>query len=204
MVPRHGGCDGLYPLSVSARALRLRYQACVYHAREEHILQCPHAPSCHCPGGFVGSVTTLVEHLAAAHSWPCTAEPSDDGSFGVDLRDGFNFLTAVSGAAKYLLLLDMASTPFVHIISAGWIRSVPAMASNSSAPATVDTTCDLELRFRDMRSQFQLQCTSPSNRLPDPNASFHRFFFPKYPGGSDKATLHVTAVISIDSSKTSI
>jgi E3 ubiquitin-protein ligase SIAH1 len=174
----------------------------VYHARQEHILQCPHAP-CYCPGnacGFVGSVTTLVEHLAAAHSWPCTAEPSADGSFGVDLRHGFNFLTAVRGGAKYLLLLDMASTRFVHIISAVWIRAVPAMASNSSAPATVDTTCDLELRLWDMRSQFQLQGTTPSNRLPDPNASFHRFFFPNYLGGSDKATLHVTAVISIHSS----
>ena len=69
----------------------------VYHAGEEHLRQCPHAP-CHCPAGdgcsFVGSVTTLVEHLTAAHSWPCTAEDRPGYTFDVNLRDGFNFLTA--------------------------------------------------------------------------------------------------------------
>ncbi|XP_066380695.1 putative E3 ubiquitin-protein ligase SINA-like 6 [Miscanthus floridulus] len=75
-----------------------------YHAREEHLLQCPHAP-CHCPGSnacsFVGPVATLIKHLTAAHGWSCTAEACDGASFGVYLRDGFNFVTTVRGSAHY-------------------------------------------------------------------------------------------------------
>jgi E3 ubiquitin-protein ligase SIAH1 len=181
-----------------------------YHAQEEHLLECPHAP-CGCPDdacGFVGTVATLVTHLKAAHGWPCTAEVSAGESFLVDLLVGFNFLTAVRGSAQYLLLLNMACTPFGHAISAVWISSLTAtMNINSSAPATSrNMTCELELCFMQFKhvqlqrgyyekSRFQVECICPSNGLPDPNDSF-QFFVPKCVGGNE-ALVHVTAVIFI-------
>jgi hypothetical protein len=144
-----------------------------------------------------------------AHSWPCTAEAHAGRAFGIDLRDGFNFLTAVRSSTKYLLLLNMASTPFGHAISVVRIRSLATMAVSSSGPwATNNTTCNLELIFSQfkhvpcghyLKSRFHVACTCPSNGLPDPNV-FFQFLVPKYVGGSNKAVVHVTVVISIVSS----
>jgi E3 ubiquitin-protein ligase SIAH1 len=179
----------------------------VYHAREEHILECPHGDGC----SFVGSVTTLVEHLKAAHSWPCTAEAYPGHKFDVKLCDGFNFLTAVRGSTKYLLLLNMASTPpFGRAISVVRLGSLAALGSKSLDPATRNTTSNLRLliqnylhnprgEYYQSSNKFQLECTCPSSGLPDPNASF-QFFIPKYVRGSDEATVLISATFFISSS----
>ena len=181
-----------------------------YHDRGRHARECAHAP-CRCPGGgcgFVGPAPALAEHAAADHSWPCAAEAAAGASFGVDLRDGFNLLTAVRGGAQHLLLLNVASTLFGRAISA--VRVLPQVAStgSSSAPAASGAKCELELMYwrykgflreHCLMSRFEVPSMDPSDALPDPSASF-QFFVPKSVRGHDDAGLHVNVVIAINSS----
>ncbi|PVH61788.1 hypothetical protein PAHAL_3G122100 [Panicum hallii] len=182
-----------------------------YHDRGRHARECAHAP-CRCPGrdcGFVGPAPALAEHAAAAHGWPCTAEAIAGCSFGVDLRDGFNLLTAVRGGAQHLLLLN-GSTPFGRAISA--VQVLPQVASTGSssaaAPAASGAKCELELHYWRYKgilrehclvSRFEVPSMDPSDALPDPSTSF-QFFVPKSVRGHDEAAVHVNVVISINSS----
>ena len=182
-----------------------------YHDRGRHARECAHAP-CRCPGGgcsFVGPAPALAEHAAADHGWPCAAEAAAGASFGVDLRDGFNLLTAVRGGAQHLLLLNVASTPFGRAISA--VRVLPQVASTGSSAASAAASsakCELELNYWRYKgflrehcliSRFEVPSMDPSDALPDPSASF-QFFVPKSVRGHDDAGLHVNVVIAINSS----
>ncbi|KAF8765992.1 hypothetical protein HU200_007927 [Digitaria exilis] len=173
-----------------------------YHDRERHAGECAHAPL-RCPGdacGFVGPAPALAEHAAAAHGWrPCAAEAIAGASFRVDLRDGFNLITAARGGAAYLFLLNVATTPFGRAVSV--VRLVP------QAPAWRSTTCELQLyyvRLKDFcrehyyqTSRFEVADMDPaSDELQDPSASF-QFLVPKCVSGYDEADFRVTVVITI-------
>ena len=200
-----------------------------YHDRERHAGECAHAP-CRCPasvGGaqgascaFAAPTGALVGHLAAAHGWPCTAEPdARRRPFAVALRDGFNFLSAARGGAQHLLLLlNVATSAFGRAVSAVQLRPrAAATASSSAAPVGRNNAkCELELKYSNypyqlypkghyQTSRFEVACTdgAASNDLPDPSASF-QFFIPKYAAagsGSDEeeAVFQVTAAIFIGS-----
>ncbi|WVZ96429.1 hypothetical protein U9M48_042067 [Paspalum notatum var. saurae] len=188
-----------------------------YHARERHARECAHAP-CRCPGdacAFSAPAAALADHLADAHGWPCTVEAEAGRSFGVDLRDGFNFVTAVRGGARYVFLLNVASTALGRAVSAvAAVAGATTMASSSAAPEAgrKATTCELELkcsryqygpcyqREHYQTSRFEVACTDGSNGLRDPNASF-QFFIPNYVAGSEseEAAFRVTAGVYINS-----
>ncbi|CAN6358582.1 unnamed protein product [Urochloa humidicola] len=187
-----------------------------YHDRERHARECPHAPY-RCPAegagcGFAGSAPALAEHVAAVHGWPCTTEPASHGCFGIDLRDGFNFLISSPrggggcSGAQHVLLLNVASTPFGRAVSV--VRARPQAATSISSPATASkTSCGIELRYTSyklamrehtQRSRIHVAWADLSAGLPDPRTSF-QFFVPKYAGGhgDDEAAFHVTALIAI-------
>ncbi|CAN6326730.1 unnamed protein product [Urochloa humidicola] len=185
-----------------------------YHDRERHARECPHAPY-RCPAagpcGFSGNAPALAEHVAAVHGWPCTTEPASHGFFGIDLRDGFNFLISDArggncGGAQHLLLLNVASTPFGRAVSV--VRARPQAATSISSPVTAsNTACGIELRYSSyklalrehtQRSRIHVAWADLSAGLPDPRTSF-QFFVPKYAGGhgDDEVAFHVSALIAI-------
>ncbi|TVU17615.1 hypothetical protein EJB05_33663, partial [Eragrostis curvula] len=176
-----------------------------YHYRERHARACAHAPY-RCPDKnclFLGSPAALLDHVAYAHGWPCTAEITTEGAFNVNLRDGFNFLTAVRGNHQFGILLNVARAPFGRAISAVRIR--PHATAVSSSPAV----CELELSYslnsndgdmcpsiHSQTSLFNVGCTDLSGGLRDPNVSFH-FVIPKYVPGHNEDFIEVTASFAI-------
>ncbi|KAL6608233.1 hypothetical protein ACP70R_041296 [Stipagrostis hirtigluma subsp. patula] len=187
-----------------------------YHDRERHARACEHAP-CHCPGeacGFAaGSTAALVDHFAAAHGWPCTAEHNSGVGFGVMLRDGFNFVTIGGGAAaaedqvaattttQYLFLLKVTrAPPFGRIITALCIhRRHPAIAA-AAATATVKLTYTRYMpsdmcRLHKQSSEFKVACTDLSGGLPDPSECF-QFVVPISVRGDDEAVTRVMMSIT--------
>nr|CAB3463969.1 unnamed protein product [Digitaria exilis] len=157
-----------------------------YHARDAHAVACPHAP-CHCPGDacvFAGSPEALAGHLAAAHSWPCTAVDGDGGGgTNVFLRDGFNFITAKGTKNDRFLMfvLDVKrAPPFGRAVAALCIH--PDRAATATLKLTyrgnnggcMHHMCSMHLQS----SEFKVACTDLADGVPDPSSSCFQFVVP--------------------------
>ncbi|KAL6897748.1 hypothetical protein ACP4OV_006707 [Aristida adscensionis] len=200
-----------------------------YHDRAAHARACAHAP-CRCPGGeacgfAAGSTAALVDHLAAAHDWPCTAEPRPGVSFAVDLRDGFNFVTATRYAAaaaddadqtaatatptpapattsQYLFLLNVAPAPPLG-------RSVTAFCVQRRHPAaTAMEAAMVKLTYTRYRpsdvcrsyhqsSEFKVACTDLSDGVPDPSECFQFIVQSAVRGDDDDDDAKTRVMVSI-------
>ncbi|GJN36016.1 hypothetical protein PR202_gb24839 [Eleusine coracana subsp. coracana] len=129
---------------------------------------CPDDEAC----GFVGSMAALLDHIAAAHDWPCIAETSPAGSFiFVDHRDGMKIVTQVRATAEHMLVLNVMRTPLGRAVYAFCVHPHPA--------ATVD---ELFLQYScvnfgsyhwyDQMSQAKTACTDLiSNRAASADSS---------------------------------
>lgn len=174
----------------------------VYHNREGHAQVCPHMP-CRCPGqacGFVGSMAALLRHFAAVHRWPCTTEDEAAVGFDIELRDGFNFITAVRAATdqvttnQHLFLLNMERAPFGRTITAFCIH--PFHTSTAMLKLTYECyrsfdTCSTHHQS----SEFKVACTDLSNGLPDPSECF-LFIVPRSACRDDEEFTKVNVVIT--------
>ncbi|KAJ1261693.1 hypothetical protein BS78_09G050200 [Paspalum vaginatum] len=168
-----------------------------YHAREDHLRECPHAP-CHCPGeacSFVGSTAALLDHVAGEHGWRCfvappvrqpPGSPTLGASLYLELREGFQFV--VSGDAdehgrKYVFLLNVVHHQFCRAVSVLCIRPRAAAAAAKEI--------NFQLRFKlngdeghplarhTQTTVFEVGCSDLCDGLPDPNENF-QLIVPKY------------------------
>ncbi|WVZ96369.1 hypothetical protein U9M48_042020, partial [Paspalum notatum var. saurae] len=134
-----------------------------YHAREDHLRECPHAP-CQCPVGeascgFVGSTAALLDHVAGAHGWRRFFVVSDD---------------ADEHGRKYVFLLNVVRHQFCRAVSVVCIR--PRAAATKKI--------NFELRFKldgdegdplvrhKQATEFKVEYSDLSDGLPDPNENF--------------------------------
>ncbi|KAG2560389.1 hypothetical protein PVAP13_8KG060000 [Panicum virgatum] len=143
-----------------------------YHALEEHLRECIHAP-CHCPPGsdacgfvgstaalldhstrrsacgFVGSTAALLDHVAgSAHRWPHVAQPSPPGRSAASGTSSSvvwlrdGFNFVVSHGRTHVFLLNVVHHPFCSAISVICIR--PRAAAAAAAAAAKEIKCELE------------------------------------------------------------
>ncbi|TVU17739.1 hypothetical protein EJB05_33790, partial [Eragrostis curvula] len=170
----------------------------LYHDREDHARSCAHAP-CHCPGeasGFVGSVTALLDHIAATHGWPCTVETSTVSSFYVYLHDGMNIIvTPVRATAEFLFVLKVTRVPIGRVVTGFCVHPHPA----ATAGITLSYHCLSSVgswRWHNQCSEFKLSCTDLSSALPatDSNECF-QLVLPMTIHGEDEGTIRIQAWI---------
>ncbi|TVU17613.1 hypothetical protein EJB05_33661 [Eragrostis curvula] len=190
-----------------------------YHRQDAHNRVCPHAP-CRCPGvscGFIGSTTSLLDHITTVHRWPCTTKVRAGKAFSVRLHDGFNFLCADQTAGDdnqgtissipLLYLLNVMQERLGRAISV--LRVHPHATSTSSIdncdddlPASLTSQCELIFSHYDgsingalccryyQSSEFQVACTDLSNGVPNPDLCF-QFIVPNSVLGDDKEGIQV-------------
>ncbi|WVZ96360.1 hypothetical protein U9M48_042011 [Paspalum notatum var. saurae] len=156
-----------------------------YHARGNHLLECPHAP-CHCPAGeacgFIGSTAALLDHVGGAHGWSCWGS----ATLPVWLHDGFQIVVpdeADEHGRKYVFQLNVVRHPFCRAVSVLCIRA--------RAAAAKEIKCELEYLLPPDRDEsdplvtysqtieFKVECSDFSDGLPDPNENF-QVIVPKY------------------------
>ncbi|KAJ1261684.1 hypothetical protein BS78_09G049300 [Paspalum vaginatum] len=141
-----------------------------YHAREDHLRACPHAP-CRCPGescGFIGSTTALLGHFAAAHSWPCTTKGRVGETLSISLRDGFNFLLLANHAGDGDRRGDTAGTAprLLFLLNVAQERLGRAISVFCIHPH-VDTTADDTAGGVDEGPLPSMQCSLVFSRYGD-------------------------------------
>ncbi|EES17735.1 hypothetical protein SORBI_3009G047900 [Sorghum bicolor] len=186
-----------------------------YHDRDGHARTCAHKP-CHCPGegcGFSGSVqTTLLEHFAAVHGWPCSAGTATGMSgFVVSLRKGFNVVVVTAGAddcgtttttteQQYTLVLNVEqAAPVCNTITAFCIH--PSHTGTVTVRLSyyrwyrwwrLDSDCCHRRQYA-QSSQLDVVCTDLSNGMPGPSSCFP-LLVPRWssPGGEDDEDIRVT------------
>ncbi|TVU17733.1 hypothetical protein EJB05_33784, partial [Eragrostis curvula] len=170
-----------------------------YHDREDHARACTHAP-CRCPGeacAFVGSTATLLDHFAAVHGWPCTAETSAGSMFDVDLRDGLNIVTPVHATAEHLFVLNLTGAPFGCVITAFCVHPDPAATAELKLSYSHVKTDSWHYHYQ--CSMFQLACTDLSSALPADFKECFQLVFPRTVDGEDEGTSRVRALIGATS-----
>ncbi|TVU17666.1 hypothetical protein EJB05_33714 [Eragrostis curvula] len=165
----------------------------VYYDREDHAHSCAHAPCC-CPGeacSFIGSAAALLNHIAAAHGWPCTVETSTGSSFNVDFSDGINIVTPVRETSKHLFVLDVMRAPFGRVVTVFCVHPHPA------------ATAELNLSYSRLNissrhhqcSEFKLACTDLSSALPSDSKERFHLVLPRTVDGQDEGTIRIEALI---------
>uniref|UniRef100_A0A0E0KYL6 RING-type E3 ubiquitin transferase n=1 Tax=Oryza punctata TaxID=4537 RepID=A0A0E0KYL6_ORYPU len=111
-----------------------------YHGLDAHRRACPHAV-CHCPGeacGFAGSTAALLDHFAAAHSWPCITDVRTGETYR--LHDGFNFhrVEHHPGDGDHrLIMLNMTREPLG--------RAISVLCIHPHAAPAAEMQCELRL-----------------------------------------------------------
>ncbi|XP_066360826.1 E3 ubiquitin-protein ligase SINA-like 10 [Miscanthus floridulus] len=150
-----------------------------YHDRDGHARTCAHKP-CHCPGegcGFAGPVqTTLLEHLAAVHGWPCSPRSTTGiRGFYVSFRKGLNIVVVTAGATT--ITMEKHNTGTVKLGHSYYRRC----RRDSDYSTCVQS------------SQLDVVCTDISNGMPGPSSCFP-FLVPRWPapGGEDDDDIRVT------------
>jgi E3 ubiquitin-protein ligase SIAH1 len=145
----------------------------VYHDRDAHARACAHKP-CHCPGkscGFAGSVqTTLLEHFAAVHGWPCSAGSTGTRGFNISLHKGFNIVVVTAGATTFTTEQQYtfcnAITPFcIHPGNTGTVRL--GLSSCGRGRCRESDLCSTYLQL----SRIEVVCTDLSNGMPGPSSA---------------------------------
>ncbi|KAJ1261680.1 hypothetical protein BS78_09G048900 [Paspalum vaginatum] len=162
-----------------------------YHAREDHLRACPHAP-CHCPAGeascgFVGSTAGLLDHVASAHGWPCFTQPPGsrtdypvlETALNLELHDGFQFVVSSDAdehGRKYVFLLNVVRHQFCRTVSVVCIRH------RAAATKEINFKLHCLLRYgaeegdrlvgHTQTTGFKVECSDLSDGLPDPNENF--------------------------------
>ncbi|KAK3137452.1 hypothetical protein QOZ80_5BG0452420 [Eleusine coracana subsp. coracana] len=185
-----------------------------YHDRDSHGRVCPHAP-CHCPGascGFIGSTTTLLDHFATVHGWPCTTKVRLGETSSIRLHDGFNFLgadradrndqDAVSSIPSWLFLLNVTQERLGRAISVLCVHP-HAMAALSTSHCELifshygNSSNGAPCSKYYQSSEFQVAWTDLSNGLPNPDLCF-QFVLPNSVLGDDKEGIQIKARIIIN------
>ncbi|TVU17731.1 hypothetical protein EJB05_33782, partial [Eragrostis curvula] len=163
----------------------------VYHDREDHARSCAHAP-CHCPGeacDFVGSVSALLDHIAATHGWPCTVETSTGSSFYVHLRDGMNIVTPVRATAEHLFVLNVTQAQIGRVVTGFCMHPHPS--ATAELKLSHHHSSSGSGRWHYQMLQFQLACT---DHCADSKECI-QFVVPRTVSGEDEGTISVTAWI---------
>ncbi|WVZ96338.1 hypothetical protein U9M48_041993 [Paspalum notatum var. saurae] len=168
-----------------------------YHAREDHLRECPHAP-CHCPAGdaacgFVGSTAALLDHVAGAHSWRC--ETVSRISTSAILDEGFNLVVYADAEhdKRYLFLVKVVGHPFCRAVSVVCVRPRSAAAEKIRVELDYKTPTyrsDQSTSWHYLRTNFIVACSDLSGaHLPDhPNESY-QLIVPKYVNEEDDLDL---------------
>ncbi|XP_066365118.1 E3 ubiquitin-protein ligase SINA-like 11 [Miscanthus floridulus] len=173
-LPRHGARGALRPQPYGCEARP------VYHALQEHVLACAHAP-CHCPAseaacGFKGSIPALLDHIVSAHGWPCTTARYGAPSSNVHLSDGFNFFVSYDDVVdehgrRYLYLFNVVRHAFCRAVSV--IRICPRIRAAKGVKLVLSYHLVNEQLFsHEQKIEFKVACSDLSDGLPDPHKSY--------------------------------
>ncbi|GJM94630.1 hypothetical protein PR202_ga11292 [Eleusine coracana subsp. coracana] len=126
-----------------------------YYNRHCHCQTCPYTPW-QCPGDacdFVGSMDSLLDHLAGLHGWSCPIAAVDNEAFSVCLHGGFNFflVDVINGeddgslpTSQCLILMNVTRPAY------GCTISVLCMLPDAAATAS-----DQELSLKELQCELQ-------------------------------------------------
>jgi E3 ubiquitin-protein ligase SIAH1 len=178
-----------------------------YHDRDGHARTCTHKP-CHCPVDgcdFAGPVhTTLLEHFAAVHGWPCSTGSTWGSGFDVSLHKGFNIVVVAAGADFTTATTEQLYTLVLNVEQAAPVcNAITAFCIHPCHTGTVEFGFSYYRRWRRdsdnwqwrgyvQASQLEVVCTDLSNGMPGPSSCLP-FVLPRWPaaGGEDDDDIRV-------------